>query len=151
MGWAVPHRVRKLALIVEDDALRIGLQRRLERVERLDIVESLAAGIERLECRPEPPDLFLLDRRAVAKLRERARADAMADHLLTAQEQAVLRRLALGLRTTDIALAMGRSSKTVEKHRSSIHRKLGMRSVAQLTAYAIHVGLVSVEQVLRGY
>lgn len=146
----MPHRIRKLALVVEDDALRLALQRRLARVERLDVVETLSAGAERLECRASPPDLFLLDRRALAALRERARGDRMPGSPLTAQEQDVLRRLALGLRTTDIALALGRSPKTVEKHRSNIHRKLGLHSVAQLTAYAIHVGLVSVEQVLRG-
>lgn len=146
----MPHQIKKLLLVVSDDTLRIDLKRILARVERLHVAESPSTGIEHLAGRPSPPDLYLLDRRALTKLRERARTDTIQEHLLTVQEQDVLRRLALGLRTTDIALVLGRSPKTVEKHRSSIHRKLGLRSVAQLTAYAIHVGLVTVERVLRG-
>lgn len=145
----MPHRVRKVAVVVKDAALRLSLQRRLEHVDRLEVTESLPTATQLLEDGPAAADLFLVDRAALALLRNSARPARVDRDALTPQEQDVLRRLALGLRTTDIALDLGRSPKTVEKHRSSLHRKLGLRSVAQLTAYAIETGLVSVDQVLR--
>jgi DNA-binding NarL/FixJ family response regulator len=43
---------------------------------------------------------------------------------------------------------MRRSCKTIEKHRANLLRKLGMRTVAELTAYAIHHGLLRADAIL---
>ncbi|MEZ5458497.1 MAG: LuxR C-terminal-related transcriptional regulator [Steroidobacteraceae bacterium] len=40
----------------------------------------------------------------------------------------MLARLALGERSVDIAESLRRSPKTIEKHRASMRRKLGLRA-----------------------
>ena len=55
---------------------------------------------------------------------------------LSARERQVMRKIALGLRTREIALQLSLSHKTIEKHRSSLMRKLGLRSAAAVAAYA---------------
>jgi len=67
---------------------------------------------------------------------------------LTPLETDVLISVASGMRNSEIARRMRRSSKTVEKHRASLLRKLGLRSVAQLTAYSLLHGLVNAEVIL---
>ena len=67
---------------------------------------------------------------------------------LTPLEAEVMLAVATGLRTIDIARRMRRSSKTVEKHRANALRKLGVRSVAQLTAYAIRHRLLDGDSIL---
>jgi DNA-binding NarL/FixJ family response regulator len=67
---------------------------------------------------------------------------------LTPLETEVLAAVASGMRNSEIARRMRRSPKTVEKHRASLLRKLGLRSVAQLTAYSLRHGLVNAEVIL---
>jgi len=55
---------------------------------------------------------------------------------LTAREHEILRLIGRGCTTSDIAMEMARSVKTVETHRSRIMRKLGLESAAQLVRYA---------------
>jgi len=61
---------------------------------------------------------------------------------LTEREREVLRRIAEGLSTKEIAARLEISARTVETHRANLMRKLGLRSVAQLIRLAIHEGLV---------
>jgi DNA-binding NarL/FixJ family response regulator len=67
---------------------------------------------------------------------------------LTALELDVMLAVAAGFRNAEIARRMRRSCKTVEKHRANLLRKLGLRTVAQLTAYAIHHGLLRADAIL---
>jgi DNA-binding NarL/FixJ family response regulator len=60
---------------------------------------------------------------------------------LTPREQAILRRVAAGETSRQIALALNLSAKTVEWHRGNLMSKLGLRSVAELVRYAIEHGL----------
>ncbi|MBW2278894.1 MAG: response regulator transcription factor [Deltaproteobacteria bacterium] len=64
---------------------------------------------------------------------------------LTKREREVVQLLAEGASTREIAGKLFISVKTVETHRANIMRKLGLRSVAELTKYAIREGLTSVE------
>ena len=57
----------------------------------------------------------------------------------------MLQLLAEGSSTKEIADALGVSGKTVDTHRQHIMDKLALRSVAELTKYAIREGLTSVE------
>jgi two-component system, NarL family, response regulator NreC len=57
--------------------------------------------------------------------------------LLTDREREVMQCVASGLRTRQIAERLSLSEKTVEKHRSNLMRKLGLRSAAAVAAYAI--------------
>lgn len=62
---------------------------------------------------------------------------------LTERETEVLRMLASGLNNKEVAWELSLSVKTVEAHRTSIMRKLGFRTIAELTHYAIATKLVS--------
>lgn len=61
---------------------------------------------------------------------------------LTEREREIMQCVASGLRTREIAERLSLSEKTVEKHRSNLMRKLGLRSAAAVTAYAITKGYV---------
>ena len=65
---------------------------------------------------------------------------------LTDREREALQLLAEGKSTKEIADALDVSVKTVETHRRNIMQKLDLRSVAELTKYAIREGLTSVDE-----
>jgi len=70
------------------------------------------------------------------------REDGMEDAKpLTPREQDILRRVAAGETSRQIALALNVSAKTVEWHRGNLMSKLELRSVAELVRYAIEHGL----------
>lgn len=58
------------------------------------------------------------------------------------REREVLRLVACGVRSADIAMQLHISVATVEVHRRNIMRKLGLHTVADMTRYAIREGLV---------
>jgi DNA-binding NarL/FixJ family response regulator len=60
---------------------------------------------------------------------------------LTPREREILQLIAEGSTSKQIAHSLGVSTKTVEKHRSNIARKLGANSLAELVKYAIREGL----------
>lgn len=61
---------------------------------------------------------------------------------LTDRERDVLKRIAEGSSTKEIAAVLDISARTVETHRANLMRKLDVRSVAQLVRLAIREGLV---------
>ncbi|HBL23219.1 MAG: response regulator transcription factor [Syntrophorhabdaceae bacterium] len=63
--------------------------------------------------------------------------------ILTVREREVLQHLAEGKSTKQIASTLNLSVKTVETHRQQIMDKLEIRTVAELTKYAIREGLTS--------
>jgi DNA-binding NarL/FixJ family response regulator len=65
---------------------------------------------------------------------------------LTDREREVVQLMAEGLRTKDIAECLHVSVKTVSTHREHIKQKLGIRSLAGLTKYAIRHGLTTVNR-----
>ncbi len=62
---------------------------------------------------------------------------------LTGRERDVLVRVARGLTNKETAGELGISVRTVETHRDSLMRKLGIRTVAGLTKLALEVGLLN--------
>lgn len=64
-------------------------------------------------------------------------------HVLSARELEVLKRIAEGQSTKEIAFALSVSTKTVETHRLNILSKLQLKSVAELTKYAVREGLTT--------
>lgn len=64
---------------------------------------------------------------------------------LTPREREVLQLLAEGQTSKDIAERLSLSVRTVEHHRRQIMERLGLRSVAALTKYAVKMGLSSLE------
>jgi DNA-binding NarL/FixJ family response regulator len=62
---------------------------------------------------------------------------------LTPRQREVLRLIAEGRSTREMADALNLSIKTVETHRAELMRRLGIHEVAGLTRYAIRHGIVS--------
>ena len=67
--------------------------------------------------------------------------EAGAWRVLSARERQVLQLMAEGCSTRETADTLAVSVKTIESHRKQIMDKLGLRSVAELTKYAIREGL----------
>jgi two-component system, NarL family, response regulator NreC len=63
--------------------------------------------------------------------------------VLSAREQEVLKCLAEGKSTKEIAAQLGVSTKTIEAHRQNIMGKLNISNIADLIKYAIRAGLTS--------
>jgi DNA-binding NarL/FixJ family response regulator len=61
---------------------------------------------------------------------------------LTPREHAVVRLVAKGCPNKAIATQLSISVRTVERHRSAIMRKLGLRHQAELVSYAVRHGLL---------
>jgi two-component system response regulator NreC len=68
-----------------------------------------------------------------------------AQRPLSPREREVLQLLAEGKTSKDIAARLHLSVPTVETHRRQLMDKLGLRTIAELTKYAIREGITSVE------
>ncbi|MEU6765069.1 response regulator transcription factor [Streptomyces sp. NPDC046853] len=64
------------------------------------------------------------------------------EQVLTAREEEVLKLVAEGHSSKEIAEMLFISIKTVHRHRENLLHKLGMRDRLELTRYAIRVGLI---------
>ena len=71
----------------------------------------------------------------------------MEKKLLTRRETDVLRQLVRGLSNKEAAETLGVGLTTIITHRNNIAAKLGTRSLAALTVYAVSHGIVGVEEV----
>jgi DNA-binding NarL/FixJ family response regulator len=64
-------------------------------------------------------------------------------HVLTRRERQVMKMIAEGLKTREIAEVLSLSPKTVDKHRTNMMNKLDLHSVSAVTLYAIQSGLIN--------
>jgi len=71
--------------------------------------------------------------------------EAAAGLELSPRECDILRLVAEGLSSKEIATTLGISVRTVENHRANITRRTGLGGVAQLTLHAVSLGLVDVK------
>jgi DNA-binding NarL/FixJ family response regulator len=137
--------IRVLILSVHDseqyffEALKAGASGYvLKTAANRDLVEACRASM-----RGEP---FLYPKAVAALIRdylERDRTDeAEPKDPLTPRERQVVKLIAEGQTSDEIAKTLVISRKTVDHHRASILDKLGMRNGAELTRYAIRRGLV---------
>jgi DNA-binding NarL/FixJ family response regulator len=121
------------------EALRAGASGYvLKSVVDRDLVEACRATM-----RGEP---FLYPLAVKALIRdhiERARdGGAVPDDPLSPRESEVLKLIAEGSTSQEIAETLVISRKTVERHRANMLEKLGMRDRVDLTRYAIRRGLI---------
>ena len=86
-----------------------------------------------------------ISRQVVEGYVQRVGAGAGEDPL-TPRQREVLKRIAEGRSTKEIAFELGLSVKTVETHRAQIMERLGIRDVAGLVRYAMRTGLVPPEK-----
>ncbi len=82
-----------------------------------------------------------VSRQVVEGYVQRVGGEPVAD-ALTARQREVLKLVAGGKSTKEIAYALNLSVKTVETHRAQIMERLGIRDVAGLVRYALRTGLV---------
>jgi DNA-binding NarL/FixJ family response regulator len=68
---------------------------------------------------------------------------ATSHRKISSREREILQLLAEGMSTREIADALYVSVKTIETHRKQIMNKLNVRSIAELTKYAIREGMTS--------
>jgi DNA-binding NarL/FixJ family response regulator len=104
-----------------------------------DLVDAVRASM-RGEPFLYPPAVTALFRDYLDRARH-GEADAPADPL-TSREREVLKLIAEAHTSDAIASTLEISRRTVEHHRASILRKLGMRDRVELTRYAIRRGLI---------
>jgi len=137
--------MRVLILSMHDDeryffeALKAGASGYvLKTAANRDLIEACRAAM-----RGEP---FLYPAAVTALIRdylERARGgEATPEDPLTPRELEVVKLIAEGHTSEEIAAQLFISKKTVDRHRANILEKLGMRNRVQLTHYAIRRGLV---------
>jgi two-component system response regulator NreC len=69
---------------------------------------------------------------------------ALVEEELSAREVEVLRLIALGHTSVEIAHQLRLSSRTVETHRARIHRKLGLTTRPELVRYSLGHGLLRI-------
>jgi DNA-binding NarL/FixJ family response regulator len=144
LAWRRPAtRVLILSMYDNDQyllaALRVGaLGYLLKSVADEEVVEACRAVL-RGERFLRSPVASASARRELARME--AKAAGRAD-VLTTRELEVLKLVAEGHSSREIADALVISLKTVERHRSNIMGKLGIRDRVELTRYAIRRGLV---------
>ncbi len=87
-----------------------------------------------------PPGEEFVSPRVAARLDALHRS--LTDNKLTPREVEVLRLIALGHTSVEIARKLHLSPRTVETHRAHIHSKLGLATRAELVRYALRRGLI---------
>jgi two-component system response regulator NreC len=119
-----------------ESALRAGVDGYLLKTDRrAELLNAMHSVIDRK--RYISPSIFdrvvngFVSQRAV----RRAESDGLSD-----REREVMKLIAQGLRTREIAEKLSVSHKTVEKHRTNLMRKLGLRTAAAVAAFAISHG-----------
>jgi DNA-binding NarL/FixJ family response regulator len=116
------------------EALRAGASGYvLKSAADYDLIEACRAALR--------GETFLYPRAVKALVREFLDSGEPGDPL-TARELEVVKLIAEGYTSRAIAEELVISEKTVERHRSNILEKLGMRDRVELTRYAIRRGLV---------
>jgi two-component system response regulator NreC len=74
-----------------------------------------------------------------------SRAQRRESGELSEREREVMRWIAKGYRTREIAQQLSLSHKTIEKYRGTLMRKLGLRTATAVAAYAITHGYLQIE------
>jgi DNA-binding NarL/FixJ family response regulator len=141
--------LRVLMLSVHDDAeyviesVRAGAHGFLRKdstpAELRSAVSALHAGQSYYSPQVAGALADALRSRSAAPVPERAPSAA---EVLTARERQILALIAEGRTNREIGAKLGISTRTVEAHRDSLMRKLGIRTVAGLTRLAIEQGIV---------
>ncbi len=121
-------------------ALRAGAAGYLVKDAATAELELALRGVMRGETWLSPS----ISRQAVDGYARRMGAGAEQE-ALTPRQREVLKLIARGRSTKEIAYDLNLSVKTVETHRAQIMERLGIRDVAGLVRYAIRVGLVAAD------
>ena len=134
---ALPTRVLLLSMYDNDEyvteAIRAGASGYLIKDAA---VEELGLALDALER----GDVYLSP--AISRKLAQAFSGGRASPGLTARQTQVLRLIALGRSSKEVARELDLSIKTVETHRTQIMDRLEIRDLAGLVRYAVRTGLV---------
>jgi DNA-binding NarL/FixJ family response regulator len=126
--------------------------------------KMLSLGARGYVMKQEASEVFLIALRKVISGEHYVRAELAARLLsraaranqsqvpagqLTAREHEVLRAIARGLSTQEIAKLLGMSAKTVDSHRRNMREKLGLSSAGELVRYAMQWESSAVDSVQK--
>ncbi|MEI2713586.1 MAG: response regulator transcription factor [Nocardioides sp.] len=121
------------------EALRVGASGYvLKSVADRDLVDACRAALQgRSFLYPGVESALVRDYLARAR-----RGERLPTAVLTPREDQVVKQIAEGRTSREIATLLSISVKTVDRHRENILNKLGMRDRTELTRYAIRAGLI---------
>lgn len=127
--------------------------------EQLDLQEALEAGVTGYVLKDDAStdlvdalrsaargEMFVSPKLTGLLVRSLRRGEEGPAAALTQREREVLRHLAEGMRSKEIAAALGLSTKTVESYRAALMDKLNIRSIAGLVKYALKHRLTDLGQ-----
>lgn len=101
------------------------------------VATLIRAGVEDVVPKDDLPRLGAAVQEAIRIRRQFAR--------LSPRQRLILRHIAEGQTTPEIARELGLSEKTVGTHRVELMRRLAIHGVAELVRYAVRVGVVPVD------
>lgn len=136
--------IRTILLSIHSDppmvqnAVALGVDGYLLKNARPDEILAAIRAVIRGGSYFSPP----IAREIVAQIREPRPASEQPFATLSAREREVLHLIADGLSAKEIASRLSISAKTVEAHRTSLMRKIGVRKATELVRYAVRHGLV---------
>jgi DNA-binding NarL/FixJ family response regulator len=123
---------------IVQSAVSLGADGYLLKNARPDEILAAIREVMRGGCYFSPP----VAREIVDQIRQpKRKGDEPFTHL-SLREREVLRHIAEGLSAKEIAKELNISTKTVEAHRTSVMRKLGVRKATELVRYAVRHGLI---------
>ena len=140
--WPNPPKILMLSMHDNEqyffESLRVGASGYvLKSAADRDLVDACRAAL-RGESFLYPGAESALVKDYLERLR---RGEPLPRAVLTAREDQVVKLIAEGHSSREIARELVISVRTVERHRENILQKLGMRDRTELTRYAIRVGL----------
>ncbi len=121
-----------------ESAISLGADGYLLKDGRASEVLAAVRAIERGGSYFSPP----VAREIAEQLRSPRRSSSDPFSLLSRREREVLHLIVDGLSAREIAQGLEISTKTVEAHRTSLMRKLGVRKATELVRYALRHGLI---------
>lgn len=140
-------RVMLLSMHSNDEyvlrALRAGARAYVNKEAAADELRAAVDAVMRGDTFLSPS----ISRRVLEGYVHRAGLNDRATGPLTARQEEVLRMIASGQRTKQIADELGLSVKTIEAHRAQIMDRLGIHDVPGLVRYAIRAGLIEDDEV----
>jgi DNA-binding NarL/FixJ family response regulator len=131
-----------VVLVASAPGIPLEIEEALELHPGISVVRRAASVREALGGRPTA-DVFVADARALS--RASIEPDPAQPEWLTRREREVLALVAEGRTSREIADILRVTTRTIESHREHIRRKLGTRSIAAFTRFAMAHGLVEEE------
>jgi DNA-binding NarL/FixJ family response regulator len=114
-------------------------------VLKSDVAEQLLEAVEKVGQRKSYFTSDVAERvlQGYLKREEQSAGNGSASSILTPREREIVQLLAEARTNKEVATKLGIAVKTVETHRASIMRKLGISSIVDLVHWAIRNGLTS--------